>query len=83
MRHAAILDAGVTGIDSEDEGQVPVAFVELRPEQQTTSSALLDFAKTQLENYKLPVAIIILDKLPRTKSGKIDREKLKELYLHK
>ena len=83
MRHPAVLDAGVTGIDSKEEGQVPVAFIELRQEQQATPTELLSYAEKQLENYKVPVAIIILEKLPRTKSGKIDREKLKELYLHK
>ncbi len=76
MKHPAVSCVGVIGIDDSLEGQLPKAFVELKPGEISTENELLAFAKERLEDYKVPVAIVILQKMPRTLSGKISREAL-------
>lgn len=75
-RHPAVNAVGVTGIPDPVEGAVPYAFVELKPEQSVTEEELTALASGELEDYKVPVRIFFLEKLPRTPSGKIARKKL-------
>lgn len=77
--HPAVKTAGVIGIPDPIEGEVPKAFVELKEGQRVEESELLLFVKERLEDFKVPVAIIVVDQLPRTKNGKIAREELKKL----
>ncbi len=78
-RHPAVLDAGVVGAPDREEGEVPVAFVELKKNMTVNTETLLEFLGTQLEDFKIPTKLTILATLPRTKNGKIDRERLKNL----
>jgi len=78
MQHDAVKSAGVIGKPDALEGEVPVAFVVLK-NKSVGSSELLAFAANQLEEFKIPAFIYIVDHLPLTKSNKIDRNKLKEL----
>ncbi|WP_353572593.1 amino acid adenylation domain-containing protein [Candidatus Albibeggiatoa sp. nov. BB20] len=48
----------------------------LKVSQRTLNNALRDYLQNQLPNYMLPSAYVILDKLPLTASGKIDRRQL-------
>ncbi|MCV6636088.1 amino acid adenylation domain-containing protein [Candidatus Albibeggiatoa sp. nov. NOAA] len=48
----------------------------LKVSQRTLNNALRDYLQSQLPNYMLPSAYVILDKLPLTASGKIDRLQL-------
>jgi long-chain acyl-CoA synthetase len=77
--HPAVKIAGVIGIPDPLEGEVPKAFVELKAHHSATEAELLAFIKERLEDFKVPVAIIIVDQLPRTKNGKIAREELRKL----
>ena len=71
--------AEVAVVAREDEmlGEVPVAFVALRPESATDADSLLQHCRTSLATYKCPVAIEILDELPKGPTGKILRRALK------
>ncbi len=78
MQHEAVKVVGVTGKPDPLEGEVPIAFVVLK-NKSVDCDELLAFATKRLEEFKIPVAIYIIDHLPLTKSNKIDRNKLKEL----
>jgi acyl-CoA synthetase (AMP-forming)/AMP-acid ligase II len=58
-------------------GQVPVAAVVLR--SPTAVAAILADLRGRLAAYKLPRHIIVLDELPRTASGKLQRHLLREI----
>ena len=77
-QHPAVNAVGVIGIPHPIEGAVPNAFVELKQGQKATANDLIDFAKEHLENSKVPTAIFIIDKLPRTLSGKIAQRGVEE-----
>ncbi|MBE3561892.1 MAG: o-succinylbenzoate--CoA ligase [Ktedonobacteraceae bacterium] len=84
LAHHAVEEAGVCGLDDERWGQVPVAFVRLRPGSLVTTAELLAYAGQRLARYKLPKAIYIVEQLPRNSAGKlVRRELLRLLPAHK
>jgi len=79
--HPAVLESGVCGA-ADDEGLLkPVAYVVLKdghapsPEM---ARELQDFVKRSTAPHKYPRAVIFLESLPKTASGKIKRFELRE-----
>ncbi|WP_245688611.1 non-ribosomal peptide synthetase [Thermogemmatispora onikobensis] len=56
-----------------------VAFVSPRPGTQLTPSTVRSFLSERLPAYMVPASFIILDSLPHTPTGKIDRQALASL----
>jgi benzoate-CoA ligase len=88
LSHEAVAQAAVIGCEDtragrENTGQVPAAFVVLKPSHQP-SDALRDelqaFSRDRLAPnfYKYPRLVEFVDDLPRTAGGKIQRFKLRE-----
>ena len=76
--HPAVADAGVIGKPNEEAGEIPKAFVQLRPNAQATADELIAFVKERIADYKRVREIEFVDKVPRTASGKILRRELAE-----
>jgi fatty-acyl-CoA synthase len=70
--HPAVLDAIVVGRPSERWGQEVVALVALRAGMDASDEELREAAGAHLARYKLPKAIIRVDRVGRTASGKPD-----------
>lgn len=78
-RHPAVLGSAVVGRVDRDKGQVPVAFIRLRPEHAgVTADALHGWCKAQMAIYKVP-EIRIVDTLPMTATGKVRKVELQAL----
>jgi benzoate-CoA ligase len=81
QQHPAVLEAAVVGIDDENGLTRAKAYVVLK-QGQSPSDALLDdikaFVKGKLAPYKYPRIITVVDELPKTATGKIQRFKLRE-----
>ena len=75
--HASVLEAAVVGRPDERWGEVPVAFVVLRPDATATPDVLLEHCRTQLARFKVPKDIMFLDALPRNPSGKVLKRELR------
>jgi long-chain acyl-CoA synthetase len=56
-----------------------VAFVVRLPSSELDADALLGFAAARLAAYKLPRRIELLEALPMTPAGKVDKRRLREL----
>ncbi len=75
--HVAVLEAAVVGRPDDRWGEVPVAFVVLRPDATTTADVLIDHCHGQLARFKVPKAITFLEALPRNPSGKVLKRELR------
>lgn len=77
ISHPSVREAGVCGVDDDNWGQVPNAFVVLQSD--AASNDLLAYCQEHLATYKVPKKIFIVDHLPRNGSNKLLRRKLQEL----
>ena len=71
-----ITDCAVIGVKDEKWGEVGKAFVVLK--QPVDEASLKAFCTERLAKFKVPKYFIVLEALPLTDSGKIDRKKLKQ-----
>jgi acyl-coenzyme A synthetase/AMP-(fatty) acid ligase len=78
--HPAVREAAVAGLPDARLGEVPVAAVEVEPDQPTPEIAeLVALCRGRLTPYEVPVHIVVLDALPRTPSSKVSRVEFLEL----
>ncbi|MDM5292789.1 o-succinylbenzoate--CoA ligase [Peribacillus simplex] len=77
-KHPDIFEAGVTGIDDEKWGQVPLAFVVLHQGAEANESELLEYCREYLAAYKIPRNVIFCQELPRNGASKLLRRELKK-----
>ena len=75
--HDAVLEAAVVGRPDDRWGEVPVAFVVLRPDATATSDELVEHCRVHLARFKVPKDIRFLDALPRNPSGKVLKRELR------
>ena len=76
-KHPAVLAAGVVAKPHEKWGEVPMAFIELKPDCDATAEELMAFCKEHLAGFKTPKAIEFCE-LPKTSTGKIQKFVLRE-----
>jgi long-chain acyl-CoA synthetase len=79
LEHPAVAVAGVVGRPDERHGEEVVAYVQLLPGQEVSSEDLVAFGKERLGGYKYPREVHVLDALPHTPVGKLDRKALRGL----
>jgi fatty-acyl-CoA synthase len=77
MSHPAVLEAAVIAVPNEKWGEVPKAFVTLKPGQQLTVEELIAHCRTRLPGFKVPKAIEF-GELPKTSTGKIQKFVLRD-----
>ena len=71
--HPAVREAVVVGKADARLGAVPVAAVEREPGTRLEADELVAFARRNLTGYAVPVAMRVVDALPRTPSMKVSR----------
>ncbi|WP_441240888.1 AMP-binding protein [Tardiphaga sp. 768_D3_N2_1] len=76
-QHPKVLGSGVVGRDDASKGQVPVAFIQLKPEERgtITPAELQAWCAERMAVYKVP-EIRIIDALPMTATGKVKKQEL-------
>jgi 3-oxocholest-4-en-26-oate---CoA ligase len=77
--HPAVYDCVVTGRPSRRWGDEVVAVVQCRPGRDVSPTELLDAAAERLARYKLPKAVVFVDRVERSPSGKADYRWAREL----
>jgi long-chain acyl-CoA synthetase len=78
LAHPAVDEASAVGLPDARLGQVPVAAVTLV--SPVTEAELMQYLADRLTRYQRPVAIRVVDQLPRTPSLKISRALVREHY---
>jgi len=76
--HGAVLEAAVVGRADHRWGEVPVAFVALRPDGTASAEDLIAHCRRGLARFKVPNEVIFVDALPRNPSGKVLKRELRD-----
>jgi long-chain acyl-CoA synthetase len=75
--HPDVLEAAVVGQPHPTLGEVPAAYVSLRPDAGATVETLTAHCRERLSRYKWPAEITLLDSVPKNAVGKIDKPTLR------
>lgn len=84
MERPEVADVAVVGVPDPLAGEVPKAFVVLKPKQKLTEKDVRDLVSQKLTRYKhLDGGVVFLESIPRNAAGKIMRNELKVLGVKK
>ena len=75
--HPAVAEAAIVAIPDEKWGEAPLAFVGLKPGATVTAAELIAWCRERLAHFKCPRAVEF-GPLPRTATGKIRKNRLRE-----
>lgn len=75
-----VLEAAVIGVDDERWGESGVAFVVLESAGSHTGEQIREQLATRLAKYKVPREVRVVEEMPRTTTGKIQKHVLRKTY---
>ena len=76
--HPSVSEVAVVAAPDERWGEVPVAFVTAAGGESPEQEELQEFARGRLARFKVPKRIEVVDELPKTGTGKIQKFLLRE-----
>jgi len=77
--HASVAMVAVGGQPDEMKGEIPKAYVVLKPGAAPDADGILVLCRAQLAAYKIPRVVQFVPDLPKTSTGKVMRRALKTL----
>ncbi len=80
MAHPAVAQAVAFAVPHATLGEDVAAAVVLKSEAHTTARHLVDFVATELADFKVPRQIVIVDEIPKSPTGKLQRSGLAEKF---
>lgn len=78
--HIAVAECAVFGVPDDKWGEVPAAYVMLKPGATATEDLLVEHCAARLARFKRPRLIKFVDVFPKTPIGKIQKNILREPY---
>ncbi|UOY03965.1 hypothetical protein MVA48_04370 [Blastococcus sp. PRF04-17] len=75
--HPDVLESAVVGRPDDKWGEVPIAFVTVRPGATVTADDLVAHVRQHLAGFKVPRQIRFTE-LPKTSTGKIQKQALRD-----
>jgi fatty-acyl-CoA synthase len=72
MSHPDVLEAAVIAVPDEKWGEVPKAYVTLKPGREVSADAIIEHVRSRLAHFKAP-KIVEFGQLPKTSTGKIQK----------
>ncbi len=79
-QHPDVLECAVIGVPDEKWGETPMALVVARQGADLTEAGVLAHCRDNLAHFKCPSRAKIIDALPRTATGKLQKFKLREEF---
>ncbi len=77
LRNDALAQVAVVGVPDERMGEVGLAYVVPRPGAAVDPDELIQWARGEMANYKVPRRVEIVDELPLNASGKVLKYELR------
>jgi acyl-CoA synthetase (AMP-forming)/AMP-acid ligase II len=77
--HADVIEVAVVARADDEWGERPVALVVLRAGAEATPDELADYLRPRVAKWWVPDEIEVVDELPKTSVGKIDKRRLRQL----
>ena len=74
--HPAVLEVAVVGVPDAAKGEIPKAFIILRPGIEANEAEIMTFCKERMAAYKAPRVVEFLTELPKNLSGKVLKREL-------
>ncbi|MGR3491673.1 MAG: AMP-binding protein, partial [Shimia sp.] len=78
MHHPAVSLCAVVAKPDDKWGEVPCAFVEMKPGSDANEAELIAFARERLAGFKTPKRVVFQE-LPKTSTGKIQKFELRKV----
>lgn len=76
--HPAVVQSAVVGIPDERWGEAVTAAVVLKDRDAVTPEALIRFCRERLAAFETPKRVVVVDSLPTTVGGKVQKHKLRQ-----
>jgi long-chain acyl-CoA synthetase len=79
LDHPDVEAAAVVGVPDPRSGEAVRAYLVVRPNSIASAEAIREAVAGKLSRYKVPQEVVLLDELPRTTTGKVNRSALRQL----
>jgi acyl-CoA synthetase (AMP-forming)/AMP-acid ligase II len=80
LEHPDVVQAAAIGVPDERWGERPVVVVVRRPGSRVTEAGILAVYQGRIAKWCIPDRVILADSLPLGATGKVQKNKLRELY---
>lgn len=78
LQHEDVLEVSVVGVPDPEWGEAIKAICAPKAGKTLDCQQIIDFVATKIARYKKPKYVVIVDSLPKTKGGEIDRDRVKK-----
>lgn len=78
--HPGVSDIAVIGVSDDEMGERVVAYVEPAGDTDGLAEELTGYARDRIAHFKVPREFILTDDLPRTPTGKLVKQTLRDRY---
>lgn len=75
-----VAEAAVVGVYHPIFGEVPVAYVVSFPDTVLDGEKIREFCRSRLADYKVPVRVCFVERLPRNPGGKVVKQELRRAW---
>ncbi|WP_062197968.1 class I adenylate-forming enzyme family protein [Massilibacterium senegalense] len=79
--HPKVEDVAIIGIPDEKWGEVPLAVIVIRKDENVTREEIIKFCQGRLAKYKIPKYIDFVNELPRNLQGKLLKYQIRKKYV--